>query len=133
MKNVMKAAHQLTKEIKREYPEVNYKAQLGICISYLANEEENEMVKITEGSEKQIAWAEKLIAKFKENSDKCLQQEKDYTDFEDEKDVKFYDEEVEKYNKVMKFVESQTKATWFIDNLGGTRAYTYIFENVMEG
>lgn len=35
MKNVMKEAHKLTKEIKREYPNVDYKAQLGICISYL--------------------------------------------------------------------------------------------------
>ena len=37
MKNVMKAAHKLVKEIKAEYPNVDYKAQLGICISYLSN------------------------------------------------------------------------------------------------
>jgi hypothetical protein len=32
----MKEAHKLAKEIKREYPDVDYKAQLGICITYLS-------------------------------------------------------------------------------------------------
>ena len=40
MKNLMKEAHKLTKEIKKEFPEVDYKTQLGICISYLAKESE---------------------------------------------------------------------------------------------
>ena len=39
MKNILKKAHKLTKEIKEEYPEIDYKAQLGICISYLSKEE----------------------------------------------------------------------------------------------
>ena len=38
MKELMKKAHQMTKEIKREYPDVDYKAQLGICMSFLASE-----------------------------------------------------------------------------------------------
>ena len=38
--NLLKKAHELTKEIKREYPEVDYKAQLGICISFLYNNKE---------------------------------------------------------------------------------------------
>jgi len=38
MKNLMKAAHKMAKEIKAEYPEVNYKFQLGLCISYLSKE-----------------------------------------------------------------------------------------------
>lgn len=59
MKNVMKAAHKLTKEIKAEFPEVDYSAQLGICISYLAKEGEKTMVEL-KGSEKQIIWAEKI-------------------------------------------------------------------------
>ncbi|WP_096636389.1 hypothetical protein [Clostridium cochlearium] len=35
MKNLFKEAHKLTKEMKREYPEVDYKAQFSICLSYL--------------------------------------------------------------------------------------------------
>ena len=38
MKELMRKAHQMTKEIKKEYPEVDYKAQLGICMSFLMNE-----------------------------------------------------------------------------------------------
>lgn len=46
MKNIMKEAHKMTKEIKREYPEVDYKAQLGICLSFLSkNEGDVEMIK----------------------------------------------------------------------------------------
>ena len=59
MKDLMKRAHELTKEIKKEYPEINYQVQLGICISYLSNKEEVEMVEL-EGTEKQIAWAKKI-------------------------------------------------------------------------
>ena len=47
MKNILKKAHEMTREIKREYPNVDYKTQLGICISYLYNEkEENEMTNL---------------------------------------------------------------------------------------
>lgn len=35
MKNLLKEAHKMTKEIKREYPEVDYKFQLGLCLSFL--------------------------------------------------------------------------------------------------
>lgn len=57
MSLVMKEAHRLTKEIKKEFPEVDYKFQLGICMSYLLNGEgENEMVEL-QGSEKQVKWA----------------------------------------------------------------------------
>lgn len=39
MKQVMKKAHKMTKEIKKEYPEVDYRTQLGLCLSYLIKEE----------------------------------------------------------------------------------------------
>ena len=39
MKNIMKEAHRLTREIKAEFPEVDYKFQLGLCISYLSKNE----------------------------------------------------------------------------------------------
>ena len=39
MKNIMKEAHKLTKEIIKEFPEVDYKAQLGICLSFLSKNE----------------------------------------------------------------------------------------------
>ena len=42
MKNIMKEAHKLTREIKAEFPNVDYKFQLGICISYLSKNEMKE-------------------------------------------------------------------------------------------
>lgn len=73
MKNLMKEAHKLTKEIKAEYPNVDYKAQLGICISYLSkNEGEVKMVEL-KGSEKQVAWAEKSRASMINDANKLLQ------------------------------------------------------------
>lgn len=44
MKNIFKRAHEMTREIKREYPEVDYRTQFGLCLSYLLkNKEEAEM------------------------------------------------------------------------------------------
>ena len=62
MINLMKEAHKLTKEIKREYPEVDYKAQLGICISYLSNKEEVKKMVELEGTEKQVKFATDIRA-----------------------------------------------------------------------
>ena len=62
MKNIMKEAHRMTKEIKAQYPEVDYQAQLGICLSFLYNEEEAEME--LEGTEKQIKFAEDIKENF---------------------------------------------------------------------
>ena len=63
MKNKLKKARQWAKEIKNKYPKVDYKVQLGLCLSALYQQdkggigmEEKELPKL-EGSEKQIAWA----------------------------------------------------------------------------
>ncbi|MFQ8932934.1 hypothetical protein [Intestinibacter bartlettii] len=41
-RNLMKEAHKMTKEIKEQYPEVDYQAQLGLCLSFLSQEQEGE-------------------------------------------------------------------------------------------
>ena len=58
-KELMIKAHKMTNGIKNEYPEVDYKFQLGLCLAYLQNEGENEMVEL-KGTEKQIKWAEDI-------------------------------------------------------------------------
>ena len=45
-RNLMKEAHKMTKEIKEQYPEVDYQAQLGLCLSFLAQEGEKKMTVI---------------------------------------------------------------------------------------
>ena len=42
-KELMIKAHKMTKEIKNEYPTVDYKFQLGLCLAYLYKEGEKEM------------------------------------------------------------------------------------------
>lgn len=59
-KELMVKAHQLTKEIKAEYPEVDYKFQLGLCLAYLHAEGENKEMVELKGTEKQVKWAEDI-------------------------------------------------------------------------
>lgn len=55
-KELMIKAHKMTKEIKKEYPNIDYKFQLGLCLAYLHEKGENEMVEL-KGTEKQVKWA----------------------------------------------------------------------------
>lgn len=66
-KNLMKKAHEMTREIVEKYGDVDYRTQLGLCLSFLSQEGGQEM-KIEGKSEKQIRYAEdcreKTIAKI---------------------------------------------------------------------
>ena len=111
MKDLMKRAHELTKEIKKEYPEINYQAQLGICISYLSNKEEREMVEL-EGTEKQIAWAKKIREELLSG-----------TKIIDVVNAKFGESKQENAIKILKVLNdfkarltTKTSAKWFIEN-----------------
>lgn len=42
MKNLFKKAHEMTRKFKEEYPEVDYRTQFGLCLSYLFEEEKEE-------------------------------------------------------------------------------------------
>ena len=44
MKEIFKKAHEMAREIKREYPEVDYRTQFGLCLSYLLNNKEEEQM-----------------------------------------------------------------------------------------
>ena len=45
MKNILKKAHELTREIKVKYPEIDYQTQLGLFISYLYKKQKQEKAK----------------------------------------------------------------------------------------
>lgn len=71
----MKEAHKMTREIVNKYG-VDYKTQFGLCLAYLLNnKEESKVVKVVElkGSEKQVAWAEKIRAELIEKFEKLEQ------------------------------------------------------------
>lgn len=47
-KSIMKEAHKLTKQIIKEYGDVDYKVQLGLCISYLLEEQNNNIIAVND-------------------------------------------------------------------------------------
>ena len=74
-KNLMKEAHKLTKQIVSEYGDVDYKTQLGLCLSFLSQEGGKEMVEL-KGTEKQVKWAEDIrnrIIKVNEIFEKAIE------------------------------------------------------------
>ena len=62
---LIRKAHEETRNMKKEFPIVTYKFQFGLEMSYLLSEikgVENTMVEL-KGSEKQVAWAKKIYEK----------------------------------------------------------------------
>ena len=74
-RNLMKEAHKLTKQIVSEYGDVDYRTQLGLCLSFLSQEGGKEMVEL-KGTEKQVKWAEDIrnrIIKVNEIFEKAIE------------------------------------------------------------
>ena len=113
-KNLMKKAHEMTKEIKEQYPEVDYQAQLGLCLSFLAQEKGgNKMeVKKLNGSEKQIKWAKNIIKEM----ESIIKEAKEYRLEESEKKWA---------KKSEKELFSEEKASWYIQNFCVVTSYNY--------
>lgn len=63
-RNIMREAHKLTKEIISKYEDVDYKTQLGLCLSFLSQEKGGKEMVELKGTEKQIKWAEGLRGRF---------------------------------------------------------------------
>lgn len=80
-RNLMKEAHEMTREIIEKYGDVDYRTQLGLCLSFLAQKREQEMVKIEGKSEKQIKYAEH-----------CRERELEYT----QKKIDFLNKKVQR-------------------------------------
>lgn len=47
-KELVKKAHAMVREIKAQYPEVDYRFQFGLCLSYLYKEEDNKEMDMQE-------------------------------------------------------------------------------------
>lgn len=56
-KELIIKAHKLTKVIKKEFPDVNYRFQFGISIKYLLSNKEVKKMNELEGTERQIKFA----------------------------------------------------------------------------
>ena len=74
-RNLMKEAHKMTREIVNQYGDVDYRTQLGLCLSFLSQEGGKEMVEL-KGTEKQVKWAEDIrnrIIKVNEIFEKAIE------------------------------------------------------------
>ena len=84
-KNLMKKAHEMTREIVEKYGDVDYRTQLGLCLSFLAQEGEQEM-KIEGKGEKQIRYAkncrETRIVQFERKIERLGASEENRTTYE---------------------------------------------------
>ena len=84
-KNLMKKAHEMTRGMVEKYGDVDYRTQLGLCLSFLAQEGEQEM-KIEGKSEKQIRYAkncrETRIVQFERKIERLGASEENRTTYE---------------------------------------------------
>lgn len=113
-KELMKKAHQMTKEIKAQYPEVDYKFQFGLCLSFLINKEETEMEeKKLEGSEKQVKWATEIREVVVECAKKDV--EKAQARY-NEKQNKVRANKLNTAKETLETLGNETSAKFFIEN-----------------
>jgi hypothetical protein len=128
----MKAAHKLTKEIKVEFPNVDYKTQLGICIAYLSeNKGEVEMVGL-KGTEKQIAWAEDIRKKELELLHKYQTVETGNREIAiawEGKDNKVIETEIQSVYSEDKFKEAKERLDTLVNLLENESDAKFIIEN----
>ena len=127
-RNLMKEAHKLTKEIKKQYPEVDYKTQLGLCLSFLSQEGGKEMVEL-KGTEKQVKWAEDIrnrIIKVNEIFEKAIEG----VDMDKMTKSTWLDDNMYVIAQAsLKNILAQESAKFFIDNFKGLK--DYMIENIM--
>lgn len=111
-KELIIKAHKMTKKIKAQYPTVDYKFQLGLCLSYLQNEGENEMVEL-KGSEKQVAWANDIREVVLKGA-KALSAERQQA--HEERGKKRTLRMLEEAKEAKEKLENEESAKYYIDN-----------------
>lgn len=112
-KELMKKAHQMTKEIKAQYPEVDYKFQFGLCLSFLMNEKEETMEVKLEGSEKQVKWATEI----REVVVECAKNDVEKAQARyNEKQNKARANKLNTAKETLEMLENETSTKFFIEN-----------------
>lgn len=122
-RELMIKAHKMTKEIKAEYPAIDYKFQLGLCLAYLCeNEGENGMVEL-KGSEKQVSWAEDIREVVLKGAKKLVEvRTKEHEERGKKRTLRMLEESIEILSKI----ENEESAKYFIDN------YSFILRNMKD-
>lgn len=120
--NIMSAAHKMTKEIINKYGDVDYRTQLGLCLSFLSQEKGGKEMIELKGSEKQVKWAEDLRGRFikyldyiKDLADGIEISESLQDDIEDDFDS---------LEEAFEVIEKQEKASKIISTLRGYKMFS---------
>lgn len=121
-RNIMREAHKLTKEIISKYGDVDYRTQLGLCLSFLSQEKGGKEMIELKGSEKQVKWAEDLRGRFikyldyiKDLADGIEISESLQDDIEDDFDS---------LEEAFEVIEKQEKASKIISALKGYKMFS---------
>ena len=112
-KELMVKAHKMTKEIKREYPEVDYKFQLGLCLAYLQSEGEVKMVEL-KGSEKQVKWANDIREVVLLASRRNLELKQEF--YNEKPNSKMRTRVLNEAKELNEKIENEESAKFFIEN-----------------
>lgn len=124
-KEIIKKAHEMTKEIKKEYLDVDYKTQFGLCLSFLLSEKKGGINKTRglKGTEKQVKWAEDIIKEVISINDYLLE---NVNDLEEEKRI---NKAKKIYTTSKEYLENISEATVFIENFKEILKVKKVFES----
>jgi hypothetical protein len=139
--NLMKKAHEMTKEIMKEFPGTDYKFQLGLCIDFLKGnkyliEETSEVAAAKEekedkntlpqlqGSTEEIMEASEIRKHMIENA---LEDKEKFDLKSREIKIRFYATNIDRF---LKRTELETNAKWYIVNKGLQAKYFSRFVEV---
>ena len=121
-KNLMSEAHKMTREIINKYGDVDYRTQLGLCLSFLSQEKGGKEMVELKGSEKQVKWADDLRGRFikyldyiKDLADGIEISESLQDDIEDD---------FNSLEEAFEVIEKQEKASKIISTLRGYKMFS---------
>lgn len=121
-KNLMREAHKMTREIINKYGDVDYRTQLGLCLSFLSQENGGKEMVELKGSEKQVKWADDLRGRFikyldyiKDLADGIEISESLQDDIEDD---------FNSLEEAFEVIEKQEKASKIISTLRGYKMFS---------
>ena len=120
-RNIMREAHKLTKQIVSEYGDVDYKTQLGLCLSFLSQERGKEMVEL-KGTEKQVKWADDLRGRFVKYLDFIKDLASGIEISESLQDD--IEDDFDSLEEAFEVVEKQEKASKIISSLRGYKIFS---------
>ncbi|WP_053293651.1 hypothetical protein [Clostridium botulinum] len=113
---IIKKAHQMTKEIKKEYSEVDYKVQFGLCLSYLlSNVKGDSTMQELKGTEKQIKWAEDIRKAVMDMNNYLLE------------NVSILEEE----KRINKAKEVYTTSKEYLENVSDSKVFIETFKEIL--